>query len=513
MLNSAVQLLATTSPRTLHRNDQQFALAQFVGLAADAAALSIRAGDDVFESLRLLEFGRGVIASLHFDVRSDVVQLQNEHPELAKKFKLLRDELDSPDLGRDQRSVYTDTQRSMNSRISRLYEASKEFDEILELIRKKNGFERFLRGPSNGELKRIAVHGPIVFINISHFGGDAFLITHDNMRHLPLPTLEYSDVESKSELLVNTLKADNLRVRGDTNRCLKSILEWLWDFIVEPIFESLGFRDTPSTDDAWPHVWWIPVGRLSVFPIHAAGYHSVSGRSTLDRVISSYAPTARALDHARSRIENHSQEESQILMLAMPNTPNQNDLPFVEEEVKVIDNLLPSSINRTILSLPTKSQMVENIGNCFVVHFACHGIVDSDPSKSRMLFTDWGIDPFTVADMSRENLNKAQLAYISACHAANNRNFELLDESIHMAGACQLAGFPMVIGSLWQIHDELAPMVAEHVYQEMLTEGLLDVRKAARGLHFAIRKIKGRSREWTRSKPALWCGPYIHVGA
>jgi len=43
LLTTAVELLPTTSPRTLHRNDQQFKLSQFDGLASDAAALSIRA--------------------------------------------------------------------------------------------------------------------------------------------------------------------------------------------------------------------------------------------------------------------------------------------------------------------------------------------------------------------------------------------------------------------------------------------------------------------------------------
>ena len=50
MLAAAVKLLPATSPRTLHRSDQQFTLSQFVGLAADACALSIRAGGGISES-------------------------------------------------------------------------------------------------------------------------------------------------------------------------------------------------------------------------------------------------------------------------------------------------------------------------------------------------------------------------------------------------------------------------------------------------------------------------------
>jgi hypothetical protein len=78
------------------------------------------------------------------------------------------------------------------------------------------------------------------------------------------------------------------------------------------------------------------------------------------------------------------------------------------------------------------------------------------------------------------------------------------DESIHMAGACQLAGFPAVIGSLWQIQDELAPRVAGHVYQEMLTKNQLNIRKAAQELHFATQKIKNHHKNGHDQR--LHCG-------
>ena len=63
-----------------------------------------------------------------------------------------------------------------------------------------------------------------------------------------------------------------------------------------------------------------------------------------------------------------------------------------------------------------------------------------------------------------------------------------------MAGAFQLAGFPTVIGTMWQIPDRNSATVAEGVYRGMLVdEGELDVRKAACSLHFAIRKVRNES--------------------
>jgi CHAT domain-containing protein len=40
----------------------------------------------------------------------------------------------------------------------------------------------------------------------------------------------------------------------------------------------------------------------------------------------------------------------------------------------------------------------------------------------------------------------------------------LLDESIHLASAFQLAGFPHVIATLWQTGDSAAVQVAEDFY-------------------------------------------------
>ena len=96
--------------------------------------------------------------------------------------------------------------------------------------------------------------------------------------------------------------------------------------------------------------------------------------------------------------------------------------------------------------------------------------------------------------MLQKNLHQAELAYISPCHAADNRDLDLLDEGVHMAGACQLAGFPTVIGTLWHIEDAQSASIAESGYRAMLTEqGNLESQKSARCLHMAIRRIRENS--------------------
>jgi CHAT domain-containing protein len=117
---------------------------------------------------------------------------------------------------------------------------------------------------------------------------------------------------------------------------------------------------------------------------------------------------------------------------------------------------------------------------------------------------------------ARVKLDQAQMAYLSACHAANNRNLALLDEAIHMAGACQLAGFPTVIGTLWRISDMYSATVAESLYRAMfISHDELEIQNAARSLHFAVRKLRDETSLRVGSKifldPITWA-PYIHVG-
>jgi hypothetical protein len=88
--------------RHLGRRDQEVALRQVGGLAADAAAMVLaaaRAAHDPFpgpvtRSLGLLELGRGVMLGQILDARGDLAGLRAEHPGIARRLTELRHELD-----------------------------------------------------------------------------------------------------------------------------------------------------------------------------------------------------------------------------------------------------------------------------------------------------------------------------------------------------------------------------------------------------------------------------------
>jgi CHAT domain-containing protein len=199
----------------------------------------------------------------------------------------------------------------------------------------------------------------------------------------------------------------------------------------------------------------------------------------------------------------------------MPTTPSKRDLDFVKDEVKGLKSLLPSCV---VLENPTKADVLSILPDQQIAHFSCHGYSSAaDPSQSRLLLRDWKTSPLIVSDIAALNFQGAQLCFLSACHSARVRDINLLDESLNLAFAFHLAGYPSVVGSLWQVTPGESAAVANDVYTSMLVgDGKLDTRRSAEGLHRAARLLREKSSAIPGlakkvANPLVWA-PYIHLG-
>lgn len=521
VLGAAVKLLPAVSPRVLNRTDQQFNISGFANITANAVSASLECGKEPGDALYLFELGRGVLANLHFELRSDDSRLKTTDLELAQEFNRLRDKINS--LLNHNTTHEFDISSAMYGSVDYYRTLSQQFDEILTRIRSLPGFTRFLQGPTEDECKILAENGPIAVLNVSSIRSDALLITRDKIWSLPLPLLRYADLQTRARDLLDAIYRVAKVTSTKANRMIGKILQWLWDVAVGPVLDALGFRDNlEAQQDRWERMWWIGNGLINVLPLHVAGYHDTSPRkSALDRVLSSYASSLKALAYARERLKTVSDLEiSKALLVSMPETPGQTELPFEAKEVSSLESLLAPRLSITALKDPTKQGTLSALQDCQVAHFACHGIsVVEDPSKSTLLLTDWSTNPLTVSDLMSIDLRYSQLAYLSACHTASARVAELLDESIHLSSAMQIAGFPSVIGTLWQVEDTYSANIATDTYRRMLTENKFDPKRSAEALHWAIRTL----RDQTRVIPAtsarkgkdnyLSWAPYVHTGA
>ena len=323
LLEVAIRLLPETVSRPLSRADQQHALGQFVFLASEAAEHALIAGgpEAAARALGLLELGRAVLQGQALDIRRDLLDLQAAHPELAVRFTRLRSQLEAAD-GPGSRGGQASAVGGLmaTTQAVRLLEASgvaeaggrfragAEFAALIDQIRSLDGFESFLLQAPPAELIRHASDGPIVTFNVGESRCDALVVTAGAITVVPLPGLAAPELFERGiawDAALELILHHDLdqRARLDAEGTLSQVLEWLWDVAAEPVLRHLGYLRPPAPGQPWPRVWWATGGLLGLLPIHAAGYHRQQGAAAtvLDRVVSSYTPTVRALAYARQR--------------------------------------------------------------------------------------------------------------------------------------------------------------------------------------------------------------------
>jgi hypothetical protein len=482
----ALDLIPGLIAQSLRSSDKQYQLRRVAGIGSLAAGAAIRAGQPATVALELLEKGRGVLAASVEEIRADVQDLRHSHPELAEKLSSLGRELDNlPKAEDDLKGILS---KQPGASADKRFDTSKEFELILNQIREQKGFEDFLQSPTADDMCLAATSGPIVVINVTDYECDAVLVDQHYIRFLPLPLLKMEDIE--------------LRIG---KQCLGSleVLCWLWRVIAKPVLDALGF-DSARDEGQLRRIWWIPTGPLTLFPIHAAGdYLSeglIHGDSVLDRVVSSYSSSIGAIIRARRRPVKT--PTKQALLVAMGQTPGATPLPLVEKEISLLKDVCTAiGLDSVQPDGRTAADIMKLLLNSSVFHFAGHGHTNTtDPSMSHLLVGENGVkERITVGDLMNMNLRESApfLAYLSACGTGRVVDERSYDESIHLVGAFQLAGFRHVIGTLWEVRDEVCVDMARLVYQGIGSDGLERDESICIALHKASMKLR---RQWLESR-------------
>ncbi|MBF6339366.1 CHAT domain-containing protein [Nocardia abscessus] len=555
LLAYAVHLLGDLVPRHLETSDQQRELRDIGRVATDAAALALQDPSQSIDqragrALQLLETGRAILFGQGMEIRSDTTELAAQHPDLAARLESLRHTLgmtrDGDALGYFWLGDFPDpTLRTFPDPVRERRTLGEQYTALLNEIRSHAGFSSFAQASPDIDMPDGNLPGAVVVFNISRYRSDALLVTGGTVRAVSLPTMGLDAVTEQVVAFRQALRdatnpAGTPAHRVAAQRSLSRVLQWLWDNATGPVLEALGHDAPPSAGQAWPRIWWAPGGLLGNLPIHAAGYHNSDShaRSVLDRVVSSYTPTLRALAyaHRRMRVPDH---DSRALIVSMPTTPGiPGRLHFVPEEVRAIreclhnpcvvtepeadsadpeyvepfsrDELLALANSGTDLPpdvLPTRSTILTLLETCTMVHFACHAHSHpTDPSRSALLLHD---EPLTVGALATVYPRYADLAYLSACETAHTADDQLADEGINLVSAFQLAGYTHVIGTLWEVDDDIATTIATNVYKSITNpDGTSNMASTAEILHRVVLDIRNRK----AATPTLWAA-HIHAGA
>ncbi|WP_194908234.1 CHAT domain-containing protein [Catenulispora rubra] len=512
-MEGVMELIPLVAPGGLRRNDREHRLGETAGIAA-AAAASAAAVDAPGRGVQFLEQARGQLLSEAMDARVNIRRLQQHAPELVEDFESQRahaTDAEVPLLLAPEFAVpHPDLARGPQHETD-------DGSALLARIRSRPGLADFMIAPSLEELYTQAQDGPIVMVSAAWNRGDALIVTRDPLRpvlQVPLPGLT-SDTAFDTAVRLYTARQTatedpDLRRRPPAQRDLLDTLAWLWDTIAEPVLTALG-HTSAHREGRWPRLWWSPVGTLALLPLHAAGHHNEVGQTVMDRIISSYTPTIRALAYSR-QVRPRPDNAGKYLIVTMPDTPDTHSasaLHRIEEEAALVASLLPGA---RVLTGPeaTHQSVAESLQGRQITHFACHSLSDWDnPGLGKLLLHDHATDPLTVEAVSRQHLAGAELAYLSAC-STTAASLRLLDESLHITSAFQLAGYRSVIGTLWPVSDHAATRVATDVYRHLTADGTRppDTSAAAQALHHATRRLRAD----LPSLPTAWAA-HIHSGA
>jgi hypothetical protein len=491
-----MKLIPALSSRLVAQDAKQNLLAELAGLSSDMAAVALNAMQAPFVALEFIEYGRNLVTAYLDETRMDISDLQDKYPDLATEVMQYRELLDhhmaGPNIFNEPNFSHLFWRRPETVR----YEASQKLDQLVERIRSLPGFDDFLLVPSEAKIRTAARHGPVVVINVSEYRCDAILIEAEQIRSLPLSKLTRREICERAQVS----KLGSL-----------SVMHWLWDNLAKPILDTLGYTSSPE-NGVWPHVWWITSGVMSRFPIHAAGRpFSGSMDTVLDRVMSSYSTSIKTIIATRCHHVQPSEIQDEAFLIAMEDTVGCSKLPYAREEVKVVGAICREMGLRSRTS-GNDTNLVE-ITRCLtrsrVMHFAGHGYTDVvEPRRSHLVIagnntfsTDENPGRLSVSKLLGMNLQNLPLflAYLSACGTSRVRNNALADQTtIHLVGACQLAGFRHIVGTLWEVVDRRCVDVARITY-EAIRDGNMTDESVCWGLHKAIRELRD---EWMRSKKA-----------
>jgi tetratricopeptide (TPR) repeat protein len=480
---TAIALLPLLAWRGLDRASMERSLADWVGLGADAAACALNVGQPARRAVELMEQGRGVIWAQALDTRTDLAAVRALAPELADELVAVRTRLES----RESRIV--------DDRIG----LARQWDGLVARVRTLPGLDSFPRPPSIEELYP-AVDGPVIVVNASRWRCDAFVLDGTGIRVIELDELAYPDLVTRTTHFLEAVSG--LAAADNPEQIITATLEWLWDTVAGPVLDTLGYTG-PAAEPTWPRVWWCPTGPLTLLPLHAAGHHDdQASRTVLDRVVSSYTPTLRAL--ARADRPATGPDTGRLLVVALPTTPGAAPLPQVTDERDLLTTLLPERCTVLQGDAATRDAVRAALSVCPWAHFSCHGRQDLQaPSRGGVLLHD-GV--LAVADLTIDQHDHGELAFLSACDTAIGGTVNR-DEAISLVAALQYAGWRRVVGTLWAVSDAVAARITTQTYRQMSHAGTLTPARAAWSLHQAVRRL----RDARPDQPSRWA-PFIHAG-
>lgn len=360
--------------------------------------------------------------------------------------------------------------------------------------------ERTISGVTYDDVLSAAGEGALVYLAAATAGGYALVVAawHDP-QFMELPKLDRVTVARLLDQLLPGASDRSAPVARSALRhardrdveplsgsedALASGLKTLWDGGFRPLTLSAGGRV----------VTLVPVGALSLLPLHAAGeppypgewydWHHFGNFSAIR-----YAPNARSLTRCQATARQLAASPQSLLAVAVPDGfglgPGQH-LRYVTQEAVEVGRRWPEATPPRHGC--TWEEFRNTAGDYAVWHLACHGAAEPHAIlDSRLYFADRVV---TLRELrSALPPGPRRLAVLSACES-NLTDASLPNEVIGLPSALLQVGFAGVIASSWKVDDLATAYLMTAFYRQWREEG----QEPAVALNLAQRWLRRATR-------------------
>ncbi len=428
----------------LFRREKEAWLKEMQGLAKKAAFALIQLGgmENIHKAVEVLEEGLGRQMRETLSLNNfDLEELNRQgHTGLYQTF------VESTEY---VRHLYQ--QEDLQSEIfTQLQQAFRQLDKAVSEIRQIEGFENFFHSLSVKELFSLSQENPIAYVFSTEQGGMILAVEGRKQKVTPIPLGQLNN-----KVLSKCLSGFIAFQSGDSTRTTDSVkglallnqedplnhtLHALWDYIMKDLVNY--FRGEAR-------VTLIPVGLLSVLPLHAAKCrtdqeNSEEEKYALDFLEFNYAPNAQALNNASNCLQN-------------------DHILIIDEPLNSLSKLPASRFESLAISCFFKERKILSRGQATVTavqsaleeqnvvsHFSCHGEAFlGSPLSSYLAMANDG--PLSLESLLNQNLEKRLIA-LSACETGVI-GANLPEEALSLASCFLQAGTSAVLGSLWKVYD------------------------------------------------------------
>ncbi|KAL5525289.1 hypothetical protein ACEPAF_9159 [Sanghuangporus sanghuang] len=503
---SIIQRALTIRPTLSSRHEFLSSDSCYRTLALDASSYAIEKGD-LARAIELLEQGRALLWSQMRGFRSPLERLSEADSALAVRLGNCSHALEALSTSSEPRSAISDViggsngihaysglqnQQSIDQMLVQVRQLSQEQEELIKEVRRIPGFEDFLQASPFEVLQQAASEGPVIVLNHSVHRCDVLIALPGKevpCTCVPLDEDFYADAITLHDELIRVRQEYRVS-SAEYDEVLRRVMKVLWERVVSKVVQKLkelGYHEGSR-------IWWCPTSVLSALPFHAAGpYQGADGitRYLLDDYISSYTPTLKSLITARSGVADGG---GRMLFIADTKLPSAKKEKDTIRRIRRIDKLL-------LDDQATPEVVLRRLRRVQWVHFVCHGLLDEEPFKSSLKLSGGNL---TLLDIARANLPNAELAFLSACHTAEQHPKAAMDEVLHLSSAMQFCGFRSVI------------VIYTYLMRE-LEVGEVRFKRAAAAARDAALRLKERGDEGldglrVEMKAERWVN-LVHIGA